>query len=220
MVGGLVCDRLGHLLIYLTGPLILIEVATETGLRRRPPAVARMRTRARVDVEIWRATAVPFPIAMATLFAIGAWAHSRCPPRLGVGGLGPPAAEPRPRPPHTAGRSSPGFLRQALRHVPGDVPVASISPCSPFHLKQDWDDNRDDSCTGSWSYGCSSRPSSLRDRASQAASGAAHGGWEAGLSPRRAGPRSTPRCSRLRDAVSVVTRRALPEAWIEGDPSR
>ena len=84
VVGGVVAIAWGILWIYSTGPLILIEVATETLLAGGLLRWARRTELAWMSRSV-RTTAIPFLIATSVLFAIGSWAHYRCPTATRVG---------------------------------------------------------------------------------------------------------------------------------------
>lgn len=78
VVGGFLALFWAIFWIYSTGPLILIEVATETLLAGGLLRWAR-RTEAAWMTRSVRATAIPFLITTTALFIIGLWASHRCP---------------------------------------------------------------------------------------------------------------------------------------------
>jgi|GEM_PF-2721311 len=84
VVGGLVALAWGILWIYSTGPLILIEVATETLLAGGLLRWARRTELAWMSRSV-RTTAIPFVIATTALLVVGLWAQDRCPTATRVG---------------------------------------------------------------------------------------------------------------------------------------
>lgn len=84
VVGGFLAVFWAIFWIYSTGPLILIEVATETLLAGGLLRWARRTEMAWMSRSV-RNTAIPFLIITTALFAIGVWAHHRCPAATRVG---------------------------------------------------------------------------------------------------------------------------------------
>lgn len=84
VVGGFLAVFWAIFWVYSTGPLILIEVATETLLAGGLLRWARRTEIAWMSRSVW-ATAIPFLIITTALFALGLWAHHRCPAATRVG---------------------------------------------------------------------------------------------------------------------------------------
>lgn len=84
VVGGFLAVSWAVFWIYSTGPLILIEVATETLLAGGLLRWARRTEIAWMSRSV-RATAIPFLITTTAVFAFGLWAHYHCPTATRMG---------------------------------------------------------------------------------------------------------------------------------------